>query len=77
MTATPSSTRYPATTPAPTPLVVAGHPLLPVGPVRLYTCGITPYDVTHLGHASTFVWADLVVLAGPGRAASRCSAPAT
>ncbi|HEX2264154.1 MAG TPA: hypothetical protein VHH52_10455, partial [Pseudonocardiaceae bacterium] len=21
-------------------------------------CGITPYDVTHLGHASTFVWAD-------------------
>jgi cysteinyl-tRNA synthetase len=61
MTATPSSTRYPATTPAPTPLVVAGHPLLPVGPVRLYTCGITPYDVTHLGHASTFVWADLLV----------------
>ncbi len=30
------------------------------GPVRIYTCGITPYDVTHLGHASTFVWADLI-----------------
>jgi L-cysteine:1D-myo-inositol 2-amino-2-deoxy-alpha-D-glucopyranoside ligase len=29
-----------------------------VSPARLYVCGITPYDVTHLGHASTFVWAD-------------------
>jgi cysteinyl-tRNA synthetase len=25
---------------------------------RVYACGITPYDVTHLGHAATFVWAD-------------------
>jgi cysteinyl-tRNA synthetase len=25
---------------------------------RIYVCGITPYLVTHLGHASTFVWAD-------------------
>ncbi len=25
----------------------------------MYVCGITPYDVTHLGHASTFVWSDL------------------
>jgi cysteinyl-tRNA synthetase len=25
----------------------------------MYVCGITPYDVTHLGHASTFLWADL------------------
>jgi cysteinyl-tRNA synthetase len=24
----------------------------------MYICGITPYDVTHLGHAATFVWAD-------------------
>jgi cysteinyl-tRNA synthetase len=24
----------------------------------MYVCGITPYDVTHLGHASTFIWAD-------------------
>ena len=31
-----------------------------VSPARLYVCGITPYDVTHLGHASTFVWADAV-----------------
>lgn len=28
------------------------------GRARIYACGITPYDVTHLGHAATFVWAD-------------------
>jgi cysteinyl-tRNA synthetase len=27
----------------------------------MYVCGITPYDVTHLGHAATFVWSDLAV----------------
>ena len=37
-----------------------GQPVPLVGAARLYTCGITPYDVTHLGHAATFVWADLV-----------------
>jgi cysteinyl-tRNA synthetase len=26
----------------------------------MYVCGITPYDVTHLGHAATFVWSDAV-----------------
>jgi L-cysteine:1D-myo-inositol 2-amino-2-deoxy-alpha-D-glucopyranoside ligase len=31
-----------------------------VASARVYTCGITPYDVTHLGHAATFVWADLL-----------------
>ena len=36
-----------------------GDRALPVvSPARFYVCGITPYDVTHLGHASTFVWAD-------------------
>jgi len=25
---------------------------------RIYACGITPYDVTHLGHAAAFVWVD-------------------
>jgi cysteinyl-tRNA synthetase len=36
-----------------------GAQVLPmVGHVRMYVCGITPYDVTHLGHASTYVWAD-------------------
>lgn len=28
---------------------------------RLYTCGITPYDATHLGHAFTYVAADTLV----------------
>lgn len=36
-----------------------GGALLPLTvPARLYVCGITPYDVTHLGHAATFVWVD-------------------
>ncbi|MGD9957379.1 MAG: cysteine--1-D-myo-inosityl 2-amino-2-deoxy-alpha-D-glucopyranoside ligase [Candidatus Nanopelagicales bacterium] len=31
------------------------------GPVaRIYVCGITPYDATHLGHAATYVTFDLV-----------------
>jgi L-cysteine:1D-myo-inositol 2-amino-2-deoxy-alpha-D-glucopyranoside ligase len=41
-------------------LVLAGRPLPLTGAARIYTCGITPYDVTHLGHAATFVWADLL-----------------
>jgi cysteinyl-tRNA synthetase len=39
---------------------LAGAPLPLVSPARLYVCGITPYDVTHLGHAATFVWADVL-----------------
>ena len=31
------------------------------GPVaRMYVCGITPYDTTHLGHAATYLTFDLV-----------------
>ncbi len=31
------------------------------GPVvRLYTCGITPYDATHMGHAATYVTYDVL-----------------
>ena len=30
------------------------------GPARLYVCGITPYDATHLGHAATYVGFDLL-----------------
>jgi cysteinyl-tRNA synthetase len=37
---------------------IAGAALPLVGRARIYACGITPYDVTHLGHAATFVWAD-------------------
>ncbi|GAB2454570.1 cysteine--1-D-myo-inosityl 2-amino-2-deoxy-alpha-D-glucopyranoside ligase [Nocardioides hungaricus] len=32
----------------------------PDGPARLYVCGITPYDATHLGHANTYVAFDLL-----------------
>jgi cysteinyl-tRNA synthetase len=39
-------------------LVLGGEPLPLYAPARIYVCGITPYDVTHLGHAATFVWAD-------------------
>jgi cysteinyl-tRNA synthetase len=42
----------------PRPLVLAGHALPLISPTRVYLCGITPYDVTHLGHAATFVWVD-------------------
>jgi L-cysteine:1D-myo-inositol 2-amino-2-deoxy-alpha-D-glucopyranoside ligase len=49
-------------------LRLAGGPLPILGTARIYTCGITPYDVTHLGHAATFVWADALrgVLATAG-----------
>src|SRR3954447_16377637 len=39
-------------------LSLSGTPLPMVGRVRMYVCGITPYDVTHLGHAATYIWAD-------------------
>ncbi|HEY7143681.1 MAG TPA: cysteine--tRNA ligase [Streptosporangiaceae bacterium] len=41
------------------PVVSLGGDQLPlVGRARIYACGITPYDVTHLGHAAAFVWVD-------------------
>jgi L-cysteine:1D-myo-inositol 2-amino-2-deoxy-alpha-D-glucopyranoside ligase len=40
-------------------LRLGGVRLPMLSPGRLYVCGITPYDVTHLGHAATFVWADV------------------
>jgi cysteinyl-tRNA synthetase len=43
---------------APRSVTFAGQALPLVSPARIYLCGITPYDVTHLGHAATFVWAD-------------------
>ena len=30
------------------------------GKVRIYVCGITPYDATHLGHAATYLLFDLI-----------------
>ena len=38
--------------------------LVPAGPAsgraRMYVCGITPYDATHIGHANTYVAFDLL-----------------
>ena len=36
------------------------RPSDPRGPARMYVCGITPYDATHLGHAATMIAFDLV-----------------
>jgi L-cysteine:1D-myo-inositol 2-amino-2-deoxy-alpha-D-glucopyranoside ligase len=36
-------------------------PFDPPAIVRMYVCGITPYDSTHLGHAATYLTYDLVV----------------
>ena len=52
--------RYPLHEQSAVSLRIGGSAVLPVGPLRMYTCGITPYDVTHVGHASTFVWADFI-----------------
>lgn len=35
-------------------------PLRPGPTARLYVCGITPYDATHLGHAATYVTFDIL-----------------
>jgi L-cysteine:1D-myo-inositol 2-amino-2-deoxy-alpha-D-glucopyranoside ligase len=35
-------------------------PTAPGATARLYVCGITPYDATHLGHAATYLTFDLV-----------------
>ncbi len=39
------------------------EPTTPDGDARLYVCGITPYDATHMGHAATYVAFDLAVRA--------------
>jgi L-cysteine:1D-myo-inositol 2-amino-2-deoxy-alpha-D-glucopyranoside ligase len=42
----------------------AAQELVSVGPAegtaRMYVCGITPYDATHIGHANTYVSFDLL-----------------
>ena len=59
---------------APRHVTIGGVDLAVVGAARLYVCGITPYDVTHLGHAATFVWADVLatVLDGTGVEVRSC-----
>ena len=36
-------------------------PFEPPHTVRMYVCGITPYDSTHLGHAATYINYDLLI----------------
>src|SRR5437660_12312404 len=36
-------------------------PFEPPSTVRMYVCGITPYDSTHLGHAATYVNYDVLI----------------
>ena len=36
------------------------RPTQPSGTARMYVCGITPYDATHMGHAFTYVTFDLI-----------------
>ena len=41
--------------------VVAFEPAATPSEVRIYVCGITPYDSTHLGHANTYLAYDLLI----------------
>ena len=41
--------------------VVPFEPAPPPAEVRIYVCGITPYDSTHLGHANTYLAYDLLI----------------
>ena len=36
------------------------RPTTPGATARMYVCGITPYDATHLGHAATYLAFDLI-----------------
>jgi len=36
-------------------------PFEPPSTVRMYVCGITPYDSTHLGHAATYLTYDVLI----------------
>src|SRR5215475_1590158 len=38
--------------------VIGGQRVELLDRARVYACGITPYDVTHLGHAAAFAWVD-------------------
>ena len=62
---TPELTPLPASTTPPRLFDTRSGRIAPVTPVepghaRLYICGITPYDATHLGHAATYLAFDLV-----------------
>ncbi|WP_116048065.1 cysteine--1-D-myo-inosityl 2-amino-2-deoxy-alpha-D-glucopyranoside ligase [Amycolatopsis palatopharyngis] len=55
--------RVPGTPPALRLFDTAAGEVRPTAPgsvARMYVCGITPYDATHLGHAATYLAFDLV-----------------
>jgi L-cysteine:1D-myo-inositol 2-amino-2-deoxy-alpha-D-glucopyranoside ligase len=61
----PAPTLPPAATgPALRAFDTASQALVDIGPTtgtaRIYVCGITPYDATHIGHANTYVAFDLL-----------------
>jgi cysteinyl-tRNA synthetase len=72
-TAARTMTAHAALGPAPT-LRIAGYSVPVLGRARMYVCGITPYETTHIGHAATFVWADVAarVLGLAGAAVEVC-----
>ncbi|ASR36525.1 cysteine--tRNA ligase [Prauserella marina] len=37
---------------------IGGHRVRLLDRARIYACGVTPYDVTHVGQAATFLWVD-------------------
>ena len=39
-------------------VAIGGQRVAILDRARIYACGIPRYDVTHLGHAATFVWVD-------------------
>jgi cysteinyl-tRNA synthetase len=49
---------FPSGPDGPPVLRIAGTRLAALGRARVYVCGITPYDTTHVGHAATFLWTD-------------------
>ncbi|MGH3435971.1 MAG: cysteine--1-D-myo-inosityl 2-amino-2-deoxy-alpha-D-glucopyranoside ligase [Sciscionella sp.] len=61
-----SATEVPAVPGTPRPLRLYDtsseqvRPTAPGSTARMYVCGITPYDATHLGHAATYLAFDLV-----------------
>lgn len=42
-------------------VTLGGERIALLGRVRVYVCGITPYDTTHIGHAATAVWSDVAI----------------
>jgi L-cysteine:1D-myo-inositol 2-amino-2-deoxy-alpha-D-glucopyranoside ligase len=61
----PSLPRLPGTGPAPRLYDSAAGQVVEIaptdGPARMYVCGITPYDATHMGHAATYLTFDLIL----------------